>query len=310
MAVSESYDFSKNRNEFLTTALRKAKLIGAGETPASDLMDIAILECNLLMKEWQNLNYGLWLHRRATLFLESGTAKYKLGTTGDHCSADIVETTLSASAAAGASSITVSSIAGIVDNDVIGILLDDNTLQFTTVNGTPTGYTVALDAALTGAATSGKKVYAYTSKIPRPNKVISARYKQGNYEYDLIRMTETEYDRNPYKTMAGVPGQFYYSPQMPDGEFYVFPVPNIESAVITLTLQFPVSDLDSATDDLEIPSNWYTALLYHLAIRLADGSGMQISQITAQTASAALQAARYDDTEGSGVQFTVNYDYR
>jgi hypothetical protein len=68
-------------------------------------------------------------------------------------------TTLTADMATGASSITVTSISGISDEDSIGIGLDDTTIHWTIVDGGPTGLTVKLLAAPFGPATSGNTVY-------------------------------------------------------------------------------------------------------------------------------------------------------
>lgn len=71
------------------------------------------------------------------------------------------DTTLTADASGGATSITVADITGFADGEHIGIALDDGTQHKTTVNGTPAGFTINFDDALPGSgvvATSGNAV--------------------------------------------------------------------------------------------------------------------------------------------------------
>ena len=73
------------------------------------------------------------------------------------------DTTLSANASGGATTITVASIANIASGDVIGIKLNTGLYHFTTVNGAPSGSTVTLTAAIPGSgvvANSGNAVVA------------------------------------------------------------------------------------------------------------------------------------------------------
>lgn len=68
-------------------------------------------------------------------------------------------TTLSVAATAGASTITVAATTYIADNDTIGITLDDGTVQWTTVDGTPVAGVVTLFAVVAGAAALGNAIY-------------------------------------------------------------------------------------------------------------------------------------------------------
>lgn len=58
----------------------------------------------------------------------------------------------------GATTVTLSAVAGITTGDIIGINQDDRTTHWTTVNGAPVGNVVTLTAALTANAASGSRV--------------------------------------------------------------------------------------------------------------------------------------------------------
>lgn len=70
-----------------------------------------------------------------------------------------LENTLNGAVVAGATTITLAtSSTGILSGDVVGILLDDRTTHWTTVNGAPAGYVITLATALPSGAASGKRV--------------------------------------------------------------------------------------------------------------------------------------------------------
>ena len=175
MATSGSYDFSVNCLEIIKGALRLIGAIATGETPAAAEISDAKEALDMMTKAWQAEGIGLWLNQEVTLFLEYAERSYTLGPSGDHCAATSVKTEIKTAAASGAGTIDVDSITGISDGDNIGIELDDGTLQWTTVNGAPSGDTITLTAVLAGAAAVDNHVYAYTNKIPRPLEIIEAR---------------------------------------------------------------------------------------------------------------------------------------
>lgn len=86
-----------------------------------------------------------------------------VGTTQGWTCIKRTETTITANASGGATTITVASIAGLASGDVIGVKLNTGFYHFTTINGAPSGSTVTLTAAVPGAgvvATSGNAVVA------------------------------------------------------------------------------------------------------------------------------------------------------
>jgi hypothetical protein len=101
----------------------------------------------------------------ANTFLITNTSLYRLNGAGTGWLvvqlAGGGDTTLSANASGGATSITVTAITNFADGDVIGIRLDDGTDHVTTINGAPAGSTINFDDAIPGSgvvATSGNDV--------------------------------------------------------------------------------------------------------------------------------------------------------
>ena len=91
-------------------------------------------------------NLGQRVQRRNT----SGSAQgyYVFGRT---------DTTVNTNELTGQTSITVASITGIADGDTLGILLDDDSWHWSTVNGAPSGTTVVITDALPSAAGTGAR---------------------------------------------------------------------------------------------------------------------------------------------------------
>lgn len=250
--------------------------VGVEEEPLTDAQaEDALRSLNLMMKAWQADGLHLWTKAEGVLFLVDSQAAYGLGgTTGTaNCAlaSDVVQTALSAAAIAGATSISVDSITGIADDDYIGIELSDGTVQWTVVNGTPTGTTVHIDTAFTGAASDDGVVYCYTTKIPRPTRLLSARRRSSDSAIDipLTIIERADYFDQPNKSLAAIPTLAYYDPQLVTGSLYLWPAPSDETDTIRFTFERPLEQFDALTNTADLPQEWLEALSYNLAYRLS-----------------------------------------
>ncbi len=68
------------------------------------------------------------------------------------------ETTLTVAAVNGNTSLTVASIAGFVNGDFVGLMLDSGAMHFATVNGVPAGSNVVITPAVPSGAAIGKQL--------------------------------------------------------------------------------------------------------------------------------------------------------
>lgn len=134
--------------------------------------------------------------------------------------------------------------------------------------------------------TAGVKDYSIglgkTVNIPKPLKVIQAYNHNNNTNIDIpIRIiTKQEYNILGNKVSSGNPIQVYYEPLNDYGVLHVFPVPStVEQAanVITIHYQRPFEDFDAGTDTPDFPQEWYDAITYGLATRLAPEYGLDVS---------------------------------
>lgn len=274
MATSGLYTFGRNRDQIIKAALIKVGAIEAGETPSSEDVTDAAVSLNSLVKHWQGIGIHIWRVSEATLFLQLDQTQYTLSTsTSDHVTESFVETTLSADAADGAASISVTSASGISAGNNVGVVVDDGTIHWTT--GTVSGTTITLASALDDSATSGARVIAYANKIVRPLKILSAR----RYNFDsaldtpLMEMDRVEYREMPNKATEATPTSYFYDRRggaNTSGLLYVWPEPSSVEDAVKFTFARPVQDFSAAGDDPDLPQEWIDTLIYNLALRLAD----------------------------------------
>ena len=122
---------------------------------------------------------------------------------------------------------------------------------------------------------------SYTLTTPKPLKVIQAWYRNvtSNVDVPMRVITRDEYNRLGNKSSAGTPIQVYYEPRRDDGILHVFPTPSATDAAnvsIHIVYQAPFDDFDQATDTPDFPQEWYDAVTYGLATRLAPEYGLPI----------------------------------
>lgn len=131
--------------------------------------------------------------------------------------------------------------------------------------------------------TSGVSAYeigvGFTIDIPKPLKVIQSYNHNvtSNVDVPMRIITKQEYNMLGNKTSSGNPIQIYYDPQRDYGILNVFPVPStVEQSAneIIIHYQRPYEDFDVSTDEPDFPQEWYDAVTYGLATRLAPEYGI------------------------------------
>ena len=305
MATSSSTDFNLTRDELLLGALRLVGKSGRGKTAsASDIADAAeALE--LMVKQLQSTGVHLWKVKAATLFIQKGTQSYDLPDA--NMTLDYITTSMKVAGVATDGTIDINSISGISNADFIGILLDDDTMQWTTVNGAPSGDTVTLTDALTGAAAISNTVYAYTTKIVRPLKPLAARRQNTSGDVDIDVITRDEYFRLPIKSSTGEVNQTYYDPQLTTGKLYVWPTGNRSDDRLQVDFMMPLEDFDLSNITPDFPQEWLLALKFGVASLLGPEYGLDLNRqmYIDGRASQFLTAVGSFDEEVGSVYFTV-----
>lgn len=136
----------------------------------------------------------------------------------------------------------------------------------------------------------GKATYTLS---PRPLEITNVRIKDGAQETPIISLSRQEYFTLPNKESRGTPVNWYYDPQVATGVLYIWPTPSDATKTIKYTSRDPLEDFDTATDTPDFPQEWFEALAYNLAIRLAPKYSRPLDEgviVTAASTLATLKA--------------------
>ena len=302
MATSGSYDFSLTGTEIITEALELLGVVGVGNPMSSEDQATCLRTLEMMIKAWQAEGIAMWTTREASLFFSYRGVSYSIGPTGDHCSTAGYKTEVATAAASGVSTITVDSDDDITDGDYIGIELDDGTVQWTTVNGTPSSDVVTLTASLTDTVAINNHVYNYTSKIQRPLEIIEVRrISSSETDVPLEIISRDEYMRLSDKDSYGAVNQVYYDPLLTNGKMYVWPTPNDVKEYLKFSCRIPIEDFDSASNDPDFPKEWLMALSWNLAVYVAPKFGKSIDKLFLTNAGTLKQAVKDFDHEDTSI---------
>jgi hypothetical protein len=267
VTTSGSADHTNTRNEIIESALRKMGQLAEGEPVTAQQIRDASGDLERLVKAWQAQGIHLWKYEELVLFLVAGQQSYALGPTGDRIvkKDDLTTSALSVDAVISATSITVSSATGISSGDNIGVVIDDNTIHWTTVNGAPAGSVVTLTTGLDGAASSGNKVYVFTTKAPRPLQITQGRTQiDTTNEIEMTIQGREDYFALPNKSASDTPLNIFYNPTLTNGKLYVWPTASDERQFLNLTAKMPIEDFDAAGNNPDFPQEWHQALIWGL----------------------------------------------
>lgn len=316
MGTSGSADFSLTRDGIIRGAIRIVKGMGGkpieGAITAQEEFSNAAQALNMMMKQWQAVGIGLWTNKEINIPLSYNDGTYSLGTSGDRASETLVVTELAAAVASAATSITVDSITGISDGDYIGIELSSTYMQWTTVNGTPSGTTINLDDALSSSSSADAEVMAYTTKSGRPLTITEARWvSDSGTETSIQILDRDEWMLIANKSSKGTPSQVYYDPQLDSGILNVWPRPNDVSGYLKLSARMPIEDFDNSTDAPPWPQEIYRAAKWNLVDEIAmeyPGIDPQKFLFASNKAANLLDQLMDFDAETGSIRFEVDYN--
>lgn len=158
------------------------------------------------------------------------------------------------------------------------------------------GYSLWLTTSQTLTPTTSA---GHTLNPVRPARILSARLVRNGIETPMQELTRDEYDNLPVKTATGVPTTFYYDRQKEAAVFYVWPVfAAVNGETIKITFERESEDITDLNDIPDVPGEWWDAVVYNLADRLADDYNADAPKVTAR-AERELSLALGADREGS-----------
>jgi len=268
MATSGSKNYAVTRADIIESALRKLGEYDIGEAPSADETSAATMALELMVKGWAGRGIGIWLRQQMTVLLQKDQQKYVFGT--DHITNSFVETTLSAAEALGQTVISVTSSAGMTAADFVGIRMNDGTTHWTTIVTVDSATQITITLATDDAANSGKKVYAYTTKSLRPQRLKYAFRRESNIDTDVDIIGEDDYFKLSTKGSDGPVTQIWYHATLA-GNLYAWPVGGDQ---LILLADMLADDFDAAGNNPDFPIEWGETIVYGLADRMAPEYGL------------------------------------
>jgi hypothetical protein len=315
MTTSGTSTFNYNRDQIIRAALRKIGAIQAGEIPGAQLTQDCADQLNSMVKYWQASGIHIWTETEAILYTQVGQAQYPLGiNTPSQASTIDSVTSLTANAAAGASSIQVLSNFNVSNGIGIGIVLDSGAVFWTTV-ASFVSTTITLTSPLTDSSTSGNLVYIVSPNIVRPLRIPTARRWNtlSQIETPLIPLSKNDYDALPNKNLTGTVTQWYYNPQGGAnnyGVMYLWPTPaDVVNNNIKFMFYRPIQDFNTAGNTPDLPQEWINTLIWNLAYYMAPefGCPAEVFAMVKSMAVETLEDCKGWDKEPEPTYFGVDF---
>lgn len=275
MSTSGSVDFTSTRDEIIKDALTLCRAIDPDETVPPEKVVQTSRFLNRMIKAMQAQGLNLWTQAEGILFIDKSTRLYTFPGANACDPEDYDDTTTSAAAVSGASTIVVSAAGNIAVSDYLSIELDSGSRQWATV-GSISGTTIMLPTGTTldGDVASGNEIIAFTTKINRPLQILSARRTINTVDSPLEVVSRQEYTDLPNKSDTGLINEVYYKPLNTTGQLYVWPTGDGATNRLSFTYQRPIEDFDATSDNPDYPIEHHEMLVANLAYRLAPTYGV------------------------------------
>jgi hypothetical protein len=194
----------------------------------------------------------------------------------------------------------------------VGILQTDGTRHWDYVLNVDSATSIDLENGMTSAAADGASVFFYTTKLSRPMRILSMRYASSitGSEIPTNQWSREQYFNQPDKDSTGTVNQWYYSPQITDGELYIWQVANSDDNILRFTYVKAALVYTENTDELEFPSEFYQPLKWAIAADLAPSYGVKPERRMElkQEAYESLEAALAHDNEMASMQIAPDFN--
>lgn len=202
------------------------------------------------------------------------------------------------------------------EGDYIGVTLDDGTVQWNRIAYiyepfvTDTKVVVLRDALAVDASIDNL-IYTYKEQAPRPRRVLQAQYSSTytSSEIPVNQWSRQEYFDQTDKGSSGTVVNWYYSPQLDNGELYVWQVASNNSSFLRFTIQRPIKVPTSSNDYLDIPSEFEDALKWAIAAHIAPSRGVKTERqlVLENNKATALDNALSGDVERDSISIQPEY---
>jgi len=280
-----------------------------GEALSPEYYERARNAVNLAVLEMQAKGLHLSSYKVGYLFLQPNQYKYVIE--DENATNEYFSRQISADEALGQTVLSVDNTDDLQVDDIIGITLDDGSIQWTTVSAFDTVLlTVTVADALTDAASTDNYIFNYRVALKQISR-IHQMWRRDNYVNDvpISMIGQQEYDVLPFKTTSpGLPSQAYYHRAIPKGVLYLWTIPVNSTYIIGFWYEQKLGQMKSQQDVMDLDQFYYPCFAYLCALRLCDvfaaSTEMKMS-IQATYNDLLADALTYDD-EGLAVKISPN----
>lgn len=274
-------------------AVENLQVLASGGTIVTADQTLALRRLNVIVKQYQGRSDsapGMKIHtrQRITLMLAKGQQAYQIGPAAANarCSALVGRTTVATAYVSG----TSLSVAAVTDTttypgttismtsaDFIGVQLNDGTIGWTTLNGTPGSSPATLTAGFSVAAASGNYVYWFTNRAQRFPVIESAVIRNSSYTTSPLNVYEVaeQYDQGVSDKYAdGAPTSILVEPLRITTLVTLNSQPTDVTQQIIMTVLYPAEDYDATTDDIAFPQEALRFLAWELSWEIHPAFGV------------------------------------
>jgi hypothetical protein len=310
MALSGSTDFTQTASEIIYDAFMLLGVYSSGETASSGDLSLAQNILNKMFKAWEGKGIHLWTEQEGAIFLTEGQQSYSLTSASTDIAGDDPRYTTLTSDASG-TTLVVTSTTGMAAADNIGVKLDDNTLHWTTIVSVDSATGLTITTGLASAASSGNNVFTFTNRVNRPLSLRSVRFKSSSgVDRPINILGRKQFMEIPNKVSTGKANQCYFSPKVTAADFYVWPTADDVGDCLAISYCRRIQDIDSVSNNVDIPQECLEAATYNLALRLAPAFGINLAKrdpAIALIAASSLQDMMLGDSEQGSIHVVPNY---
>lgn len=197
------------------------------------------------------------------------------------------------------------------DGDFIGIRQDDNTRHWTKIVEVVDATNLTINIGVVAPSPSGFTVFTFSELIDRPMSVYYPRSETIGFDntVSITMWTRNQYMRQTNKKTQGTTTQIYYSPQLREGELFVWQTAIDADQIVRFTFNRPLQVSTDQLDNPDFPSEWFDALKWNLARQLLPGYSVPPTtiQVVMENAAESLDIALSFDEEMGSLFMQPNY---
>ena len=343
MATSGNFDYTVTADNIITCALEDLQVVQSGETIATADYVMCLRTLNLMTKEWMGKptfapGMKRWTRNYIYMFMQGLTNIYVMaqgqvaesGSASNYAALNAYySATLTSAAAAGQAVINVTTTKfwpmnadsggyAIANTWVIGVVENASTvypngyIQWTTVLSGGGTAALTLNANLSYPASNGAVVFAYpiTAVVDLPLEFVTCVRRDINgIDYPMDKMFDVwEYEQITNKTVTSTPTRWFWEKKRIDGNMYIDCYPATLTDVFRIVSLYPIADETTTANDMAFPQQWYGALEWGLAKKLAPKFGKSWTDTMEQNYNEAMISASAVDAETVPQYFQPNRD--